>query len=249
MRDQSWLTFLHWSSVTPYTSSYEFAGSCVFGKQLPGKLSLRPILRWAGLIPKVRPLFCRVPWSTLTRSPCSTRADHLCRFAVRSYIQLRLEVFLGRLFINVLLAEARSAPLSRYCVVRIFLHYISASTDANQIRRVDLFPPSLHHLYAGQGILTLCPSGAAFAIPLGPTNPWLITIAKETLIFRRAGISPALRLLVPAFSLRRAPPWVTPLASLLCERSLTTSFGLNLRTSSASVLRLIPDYLRRGISR
>ena len=26
----------------PYTSSYEFAGSCVFGKQLPGKLSLRP---------------------------------------------------------------------------------------------------------------------------------------------------------------------------------------------------------------
>ena len=84
---------------------------------------------------------------------------------------ISLEVFLGRLFINVLLAEARSAPLSRYCVVRIFLHYISASTDANPIRRVDLFPPSLHHLYAGQGILTLCPSGAAFAIPLGPTNP------------------------------------------------------------------------------
>ena len=38
-----WLTFRHWSGVTPYTSSYEFAGSCVFGKQLPGKLSLRPI--------------------------------------------------------------------------------------------------------------------------------------------------------------------------------------------------------------
>ena len=37
-----YLTFWHWSSVTPYTSSYEFAGSCVFGKQLPGNLSLRP---------------------------------------------------------------------------------------------------------------------------------------------------------------------------------------------------------------
>ena len=36
------LTFRHWSGVTPYTSSYEFAGSCVFGKQLPEKLSLRP---------------------------------------------------------------------------------------------------------------------------------------------------------------------------------------------------------------
>ena len=37
-----YLTFWHWSSVTPYTSSYEFAGSCVFGKQSPGRLSLRP---------------------------------------------------------------------------------------------------------------------------------------------------------------------------------------------------------------
>ena len=37
-----YLTFWHWSGVTPYTSSYEFAGSCVFGKQLPGILSLRP---------------------------------------------------------------------------------------------------------------------------------------------------------------------------------------------------------------
>ena len=35
---QQWLTFWHWSSVTPYTSSCEFAGSCVFDKQLPGRL-------------------------------------------------------------------------------------------------------------------------------------------------------------------------------------------------------------------
>ena len=43
MEHPPWLTFRHWSGVTPYTSSYEFAGSCVFGKQLPGKLSLRPL--------------------------------------------------------------------------------------------------------------------------------------------------------------------------------------------------------------
>lgn len=36
------LTFRHRSGVTPYTSSYEFAGSCVFGKQLAENLSLRP---------------------------------------------------------------------------------------------------------------------------------------------------------------------------------------------------------------
>ena len=56
----------------------------------------------------------------------------------------------------------------------------------------------------------MCPSGAAFAIPLGPTNPWLTIIAKETLIFRRAGFSPALWLLVPTFLLRNAPARVAP---------------------------------------
>ena len=55
----------------------------------------------------------------------------------------------------------------------------------------------------------MCPSVAAFAITLGPTNPWLIIIAKETLVFRRAGISPALWLLVPTFSLPDAPGLVT----------------------------------------
>ena len=60
----------------------------------------------------------------------------------------------------------------------------------------------------------MCPSGAALAIPLGPTNPWLIDIAKETLVFRRAGFSPALRLLVPTFLLQHAPRWLTPSASL-----------------------------------
>ena len=64
-------------------------------------------------------------------------------------------------------------------------------------------------MYRGHGILTVCPSVAAFAITLGPTNPWLIIIAKETLVFRRAGISPALRLLVPTFSLPTAPPFLT----------------------------------------
>ncbi len=42
MQNQPCLTFWHWSGVTPYTSSCEFAGSCVFGKQSPGILSLRP---------------------------------------------------------------------------------------------------------------------------------------------------------------------------------------------------------------
>ena len=32
------LTFQHWAGVSPYTSSYDFAETCVFGKQLLGPL-------------------------------------------------------------------------------------------------------------------------------------------------------------------------------------------------------------------
>ncbi len=92
------------------------------------------------------------------------------------------------------------------------------------------------------------PSGAAFAIPLGPTNPWLINIAKETLVFQRAGISPALRLLVPTFLLPHAPAWVTPLPS---TQSGILAYHL-FRPKSEKILSfgtiLSPDYLRCEIS-
>ncbi len=61
----------------------------------------------------------------------------------------------------------------------------------------------------GHGILTVCPSAAAFAITLGPTNPWLFTIAKETLVFRRPDFSSGLWLLVPTFLLLDAPSTLT----------------------------------------
>jgi hypothetical protein len=54
------LTFQHRAGVTPYTSTFVFAESYVFGKQLHGLLSCNPLAR-VGLIPKLRPLVCRVP--------------------------------------------------------------------------------------------------------------------------------------------------------------------------------------------
>ena len=44
---------------------------------------------------------------------------------------------------------------------------------------------------------------------LGPTNPGTITVALETLLLRPTGFSPVLRLLIPAFSLDNAPPYLT----------------------------------------
>src|SRR6266567_4501457 len=55
------------------------------------------------------------------------------------------------------------------------------------------------------------PLSIAYAtrLGLGPTNPGTITVAQETLLFRWAGFSPALWLLIPAFSLDTAPPDLT----------------------------------------
>ncbi len=51
------------------------------------------------------------------------------------------------------------------------------------------------------------PLSIAYAtrLGLGPTNPGVITIAQETLLFRWTGFSPVLWLLIPAFSLPPAP--------------------------------------------
>ena len=69
-------------------------------------------------------------------------------------------------------------------------------------------------------ILTSCPSAAPFGCALGPTNPWLNTIAKETSDFQWEGLSPSLRLLRPTFLLLNAPQSVTLLLRCIENTSL-----------------------------
>ena len=129
--------------------------------------------------------------------------------------------------------------------------YMSSSRYGRKSNNAQCIQPSVLPFarVRSHGILTMCPSVAAFAITLGPTNPQLIVSAAETSIFRRVGFSPTLWLLVPAFSLPNAPPWVTPLASLrigtLSYRSVLTNQN---RTLSVGTM-LSPDYLRRRNSR
>ena len=70
-------------------------------------------------------------------------------------------------------------------------------------------PRILQQNKTGTGILTRCPSPTLHSLGLGPTNPGTIIVAQETLLFRWAGFSPALWLLIPAFSLDTAPPDLT----------------------------------------
>ena len=73
-----------------------------------------------------------------------------------------LEAFLGRLFIYVRV-PCGTLPLG--CdpdESRICLRFRSTTPDVHPIGRVYLYPPSLHRHTTGHGILTVCPSPAAF---------------------------------------------------------------------------------------
>ena len=231
------MTFWHWSSVTPYTSSCEFAGSCVFGKQLPGKLSLRPqtiASRGRALFRRYGRFFAEF-LGVLSFVRLALLELHTCVGLRYGRTHSKFRSFSWKTLHDSPCGIAAAVPHVFACAWRIYLPSIATNADANPIRRRHLYSPSLHHLCAGWGILTPCPSPATFVIGLGPTNPSLITIEKETLCFRRAGISPALRLLVLAFSLHYAPLWVTPLASSRSGRSLTTCKARRPHTSSVSV--------------
>ncbi|KAL2902004.1 Uncharacterized protein RDABS01_027086 [Bienertia sinuspersici] len=51
------LTFRHWAGVSPHTWSYDFAETCVFGKQSPGPGHFDPLCEGAPLLPKLRGYF------------------------------------------------------------------------------------------------------------------------------------------------------------------------------------------------
>src|SRR5258705_12112786 len=77
------------------------------------------------------------------------------------------------------------------------------------------------------------PLSIAYAtrLGLGPTNPGTIIVAQETLLFRRAGFSPALRLLIPTFSLVTAPPDLA--VQLQCNNNAPLPLIINYKLASS----------------
>jgi len=86
------LTFQHRAGVSPYTSSYDFARTCVFDKQsfppglcAPHRHNTAQVHDSSGPpYPKVTGAFCRVPSLRFTRTPQYTLPIHQCRFRVRA---------------------------------------------------------------------------------------------------------------------------------------------------------------------
>ena len=97
------LTFRHWARVSPYTSAYALAETCVFVKQSPGPiicgstaLQRQALTRdGAPLLPKLRGDFAEfLNEGSLVHLICFQTA-HQCRFAVRSPVALAPRIFLA----------------------------------------------------------------------------------------------------------------------------------------------------------
>ena len=96
------LTFRHRASVAPYTSSYEFAESCVFGKQSPEPVHCGSSQHHEGTAkstpsPEVTGLTCRVPWRGFSRAPECSRTRPPVSVCGTGSRGLCLEAFLGSL--------------------------------------------------------------------------------------------------------------------------------------------------------
>ena len=80
------------TGVSPYTSPFSLAQTCVFGKQLLGTLHCDLFLLKVFILshnigtpsPEVTGPFCRVPQLELSCRPRVTHPVHLCRFTVRA---------------------------------------------------------------------------------------------------------------------------------------------------------------------
>ena len=107
-------------------------------------------------------------------------------------------------------------------------------------------------MHPSVGILTDCPLVTPFGYALGPTNPWLNTIAKETLGFRWSGLSPDLRLLRPTFSLLSTPALVTRRLHCAKNASLPILYKYNIPCLRYDTLApgifgaSYPSFLKRG---
>ncbi len=96
------LTFKHLSGVSPYTSPYGLAETCVFGKQSPGPApcGLRPLPARSGsppealLIPKLRSYFAEFLNEGYPDHLRVLTPAHQSRFAVRAPMVLATRLFL-----------------------------------------------------------------------------------------------------------------------------------------------------------
>jgi hypothetical protein len=172
------LTFRHWAGVSPYTSVFTFAETCVSGKQ-----SIEPFhcnrFAPAPLLPKLRGLFAEflnqgspVRLSIFYSSTCVGFGYGWCASSSQ-----RLFLMPGTAHFSACASASRAFPAC---------HLPPTAGCASQ-------PLSAASPRTSTGVFTGCPSPAPPGFGLGPTDPTRTDLPSEPFDFRRARFSRASR--------------------------------------------------------
>ena len=178
------MTFQHRAGVSPYTSPFGFAETCVFDKQSPGPFHCG-LLSQAPLLPKLRGQYAEflnnpspVGLRILSSSTCVGLRYGRLRYTSHLFSP---HTFRASLLNFSPLRPGRPTPGSRYVHVSVCLNL------------------------SGYGISTVCASTTPFGLALAPGLPRADEPAPGNLRYSAITILTQFSLLIPAFSLLCSP--------------------------------------------
>ena len=199
------MTFQHRAGVSPYTSPFGFAETCVFVKQSPGPFHCG-LLSEAPLLPKLRGQYAEflnnpspVGLRILSSSTCVGlrygRCSHPYTFSRHSVTLL---------------------PYSNFSPFRPSLPALGS----------ELHHVSVYLSCSGYGFSTVCASTTPFGLALAPGLPGADEPTPGNLRFSAITILTQFSLLIPAFSLLCSPHVLPLMLRPGTERSPTQSYQL-----------------------
>ena len=156
------MTFRHRAGVSPYTSPFGFAETCVFVKQLPGPFHCG-LLAQAPLLPQLR--------------------GHLAEF-LNNLSLARLSIFSSSTCVGLRYGHLKyTHHFSRLTTSHTSLNRSLSPGSTNG--RVMLFVSVMMlKSFGGYGMSTVCASVTPFGLTLAPANPGRTNLPPETLDFR-----------------------------------------------------------------
>ena len=195
------MTFRHRAGVSPYTSPFGFAETCVFAKQSPGPIRCG-LLSQAPLLPKLRGNFAEF---LNNPSPDGLRILFPSTCVGLRYGRLNYTYTFSRHSVPLL-------PYSNFSPLRPG-QPTPGSTTAIGV--------SILKSFDGYGISTVCASATPLGLALASGLPWADDPAPRNLRFSAITILTQFSLLIPAFSLVYLPTAPYGTASSNIQRSPT----------------------------
>ena len=183
------LTFQHRAGVSPYTSSYDLAETCVFDKQSPG------------------PIHCDLEY---TRHPLSRSYGVILPSSLNTLLPLALE---SSSYLPVSVCGTGTKDIHKTFLALVQTYFptkLQSLTPESTNARVMLFQGViLIKSFSGYGISTVCASTTPFGLALAPDLLGADEPSPKNLRFSANMILTYFSLLIPAFSLQYSPPPLT----------------------------------------